>query len=118
MKVLQEIYGCIESSLLWYNLFSSTLVKMGFEINPYDKFVANKMIMGKQCTITWYVDDNKILHENKRIVTMVLNRIKENFGKLDFRRGNVHDLLGMHIVLNLNKKQVEIDMINQLKEEI
>ena len=42
LKVLQAIYGCIESALFWYNLFSSTLEKMGFEINPYDKCVAKK----------------------------------------------------------------------------
>ena len=29
MEVLQEIYGCIESALKWYELFSKTLVKEG-----------------------------------------------------------------------------------------
>jgi hypothetical protein len=43
IKVLQAIYGCIESALLWYNLYASTLKGMGFEINPYDKCVANKI---------------------------------------------------------------------------
>ena len=55
---------------------------MGFEINSYDKCVANKMIMGKQCTITWYVDDNKISHVNEKVVTMVLDKIEDHFGKL------------------------------------
>ena len=31
LRVLRAIYGCLESSLLWYNLFSSTLQKMVFE---------------------------------------------------------------------------------------
>ena len=35
LKLLRALYGCIESALLWYNLFSSILIKMGFEINPY-----------------------------------------------------------------------------------
>ena len=30
------------------------------QINPYDRCVANKMINGSQCTIVFYVDDNKI----------------------------------------------------------
>ena len=60
MKVVRAIYGCIQSALLWYDLYTNTLKGMGFEINPYDKCVANKMINGKQCTIGWYVDDNKI----------------------------------------------------------
>ena len=38
------IYGCIESTLLRYKLSSTTLEKMRFEINPYEIYVANKMI--------------------------------------------------------------------------
>jgi hypothetical protein len=34
LRVLKAIYGMIESALLWYELFSTTLEKMGFEINP------------------------------------------------------------------------------------
>ena len=56
LEVLQAIYGCIESALRWYELYSETLSKEGFVINPYDKCVANKIINGKQCTIVWYVD--------------------------------------------------------------
>jgi hypothetical protein len=51
VKILQAIYGCIESALLWYNLYATTLKDMGFVINSYDKCVANKIINGKQCTI-------------------------------------------------------------------
>ena len=32
-------------------------------LNPYNPCVANCMIGGMQCTIAWYVDDNKISHE-------------------------------------------------------
>ena len=35
----------------------------GFEINPYDRCVANKMIEGPQYTIDWYVDNNQLLHK-------------------------------------------------------
>jgi hypothetical protein len=73
MEVLQAIYGCIESALRWYELYSSTLEKEGFKINPYDRCVANKTINGKQCTIVWYVDDNKISHEYPMVVSNVIN---------------------------------------------
>ena len=49
--------------LLWYDLYANTLKDMGFEINSYDKCIANKMINGNQCTIGWYVDNNKISHK-------------------------------------------------------
>ena len=47
VKVLRALYGCLESALLWYQLYSSTLEKLGFVINPYDRCVANKLINGK-----------------------------------------------------------------------
>ena len=61
LRVLRALYGCLESALLWYNLYSTTLQKMSFKLNPYDSCVANKMINGHQCTVALYVDDNKIL---------------------------------------------------------
>ena len=33
-RVLRALYGCLESALLWYNLYSTTLVKHGFKLNP------------------------------------------------------------------------------------
>ena len=33
MKVLRAIYGGLESALLWYQLYSSTLQTMGFKLN-------------------------------------------------------------------------------------
>ena len=62
LRIRKEIYGMIESALLWYYLFVSVLKDMGFVLNPYDMCVADKTINGKQCTIAWYVDDNRIFH--------------------------------------------------------
>ena len=116
VKVLRAIYGCIESALLWYELYVKTLKGMGFKLNPYDKCVANKMINGKQCTIAWYVDDNKLSHVDPQVVTDVLNTVKEHFGELVISRGEEHDLLGMKIKINRADKTVTIDMRDQLKE--
>ena len=43
----KALYGCVQSALLWYELYSSTLIDMGFELNPYDMCVANSMIDSK-----------------------------------------------------------------------
>ena len=103
VKILRAIYGCIESALLWYELYAKTLKGMGFKLNPYDRCVANKIIDGKQCTIAWYVDDNKISHVDPKVVTSVLEAVKEHFGELVISRGNEHDLLGMKITLDKKK---------------
>ena len=97
MEVLQAIYGCIESVLRWYELFSETLEKEGWKINPYDKCVANKEISGEQCTIVWYVDDNKVSHKDPEVVTEVIDLMKSHFGDLTVTRGNKHRFLGMNI---------------------
>ena len=41
------LYGTVRAALLWYNLLTSTLLKMGFKLNPYDLCVANSTINGK-----------------------------------------------------------------------
>ena len=56
LRLDKALYGCVQSALLWYNLFSKTLKAMGFVLNRYDPCVANTVFNNKQCTITWYVD--------------------------------------------------------------
>ena len=75
VELLKALYGCIKSALLWYKLFTSTLEQMGFVLNPYDPCVANKMINGKQCTICWYVDDLKVSHMEKDVVSDIMLRV-------------------------------------------
>ena len=116
LKVLRALYGALESALLWYELYSGVLEKMGFVLNPYDKCIANKIIDGKQCTIVFYVDDNKISHKDPNVVTQVIQEIEAYFGKLKVNRGNKHDYLGMNITFR--DKKVEIEMKSQIREAI
>jgi hypothetical protein len=95
VQVFQAIYGCIESALLWYKFYTEILEKEGFKINLYDKCVANKIIKGKQCTLVWYVDDNKVSHEDPQVVTQILEIIKSYFGKLTITRGKSQQFLGV-----------------------
>ena len=44
LLVSREIYGCIGYALLWCNIFPATFEGIGFEINPFDRCVANNMI--------------------------------------------------------------------------
>ena len=62
VELLKTLYGTLRAALLFWKLLSKKLVEWGFEINPYDCCVANKMVNGKQCTILWHVDDLKISH--------------------------------------------------------
>jgi hypothetical protein len=56
--ILQKaLYGTLQAALLFWQNLSTQLKEWGFKINPYDFFIANKMINGKQCTIVWHADD-------------------------------------------------------------
>jgi hypothetical protein len=93
----RALYGCVQSSILWYELYSSTLTDMGFKLNPYDLCVANSDIDGKQCTVCWYVDDNKISHVDLKVVESIISKIEDKFGTMTKTYGDVHDFLGMNI---------------------
>ena len=99
------IYGCIESEMVLYKLYPSTLTDMGFKINPYDICIANKTINGKQFTIAWYVDKNKISHQDNDVVEDVL-KIEGYFGKLKTTKGDRCVFLGMNMFF---KKKYTLD---------
>ena len=58
------------------------LQDVGFKLNPYNKCVAYKSINGKQCTIAWHVDDNRISHVDSKVVIDDIRSIEEKFGKM------------------------------------
>ena len=110
LKVERDIYGCIESALSWYNMFTETLEKIGFELNLYDRCVANKIIKCTQCTIVWYVDDVKVSHICQKVLGKVTNKMQDHFGPMDITKGNKHSYLGMNININRDEKVIEIEM--------
>jgi hypothetical protein len=115
MWILKALYGCVESALLWYQLYWQTLKNMGFELNPHDRCIANRMVNGKQQTVCWYVDDNKISHDEYNVNTEVLKAIEKHFGKLSVTRGKKHMFLGMLIEL-LGDGKFSIDVSDHLNE--
>jgi len=91
---------------------------MGFKLNPYDLCVANSKIDGKQCTIAWYVNDNKISHVDDTVVTDIIEKIEVKFGKMTVTRGKHHVFLGMDITFNDNNGTFTILIKKYLKEAI
>ena len=104
----RALYGCVQSALLRYELYSTTLQDMGFELNPYDMCVANAMIDGSQCTVCWYVDDNKISHLKEKVVDDIIEKKESKFGKMFKTKGEKHDFLGMTILAKKGKLTVDM----------
>ena len=41
-------------------------------VNTYDRYIANIAIKCNKCTISWYVNDNKVSHVNEEINTELI----------------------------------------------
>eukprot|EP00978_Attheya_sp_CCMP212_P003488 scaffold7210_cov63-Attheya_sp.AAC.3 len=98
----------------------------GFEVNPYNWCMANKTIIGKQCTVLWHVNDLKILHVDPKVVKspVIKQQLASVFGKeapltVTVTHGKVQDYLGMTINYTSpgKVKIIVIDYVkNMLKE--
>ena len=117
LRLDKALYGCVRAALLWYDLFSGTLRKLGYSINPYDMCVANKKINGHQCTIGWYVDDTMIAHKDPNVVKAEIAHIEKHFGEMTKTHGAKHSFLGMNIEF-AGDGTVMIDTNNYLREVI
>ena len=115
LQLTKALYGCMQSALLWYETFKNRLIKMGFELNPYDPCVANKLVDGKQCTICWYVDDTKISHKDSKVVDWVISDLEQDFGTMTVTRGNKHTFVGIDIEFN-EEGTVNLSMVDYIDE--
>ena len=90
---------------------------MSFKLNNHDQCVANKTIEGTQCTIVWYVDDNKISHVNSQVVDQIIIEIEKKFRKMTVKRGKEHVFVGMNISF-IGGNKVKLTMRIYLEEAI
>ena len=120
VQVLKALYGMLVSAMLFYRKLRADLENYGFEINPYDPCVANKMVNGKQLTISWHVDDLKASHMDSKVIDEFLQWIKDTYGKIGevkVTRGKIHDYLGMILDYSV-PGQVSIDMCDYVKNMV
>jgi hypothetical protein len=73
VRLLNALYGIMRGALLYYQKFVKNLHTVGFEVNPYDPCVANKIVQGTQLIIIWHVDDLKVSHRKASVVTKMAN---------------------------------------------
>ena len=51
LQLMKALYGCMESTLLWYDKYPKNFKSHGFMVNTYERCIENITIKGKQCTI-------------------------------------------------------------------
>ena len=114
----KALYGCLKSTILFYRKLAADITKMGFNINLYDPCIANKMVGGKQLTVCWHIDDLKISHMNKQVVTKLIQQLNRLYGKEDkltVSQGKFHHYLEMYLDYRTDGV-VRIDMKKYVKE--
>ena len=127
LQLNKALYGTLRAALLFWKDLTATLTAMGFVINAYDNCVANKIINGSQCTITWHVDDLKISHIDESVVDEIINNINQVYGEVQeitVKKGKKHDYLGMDVDLTQDGKVIISmikyieDMLNELPKDM
>ena len=83
VQCMNALYGSMVASLMFYKKLSTALKSYGFEYNPYDACVANKVVGGKVLTICHHVDDCKISHERAEVVAETISLIRGDYLKTD-----------------------------------
>ena len=111
------MYGMVESALLWYEEYLNVLKYVGFKLNPYGMYLANKDINGKQYTTAWYVKDNKVSNVKQDLIGDFINKVEGRFPVLTVMKGNAHTLLGINIRY-LNNKRVAINIKEYISEAV
>ena len=120
VQLLHPLYGMLIAALLWYLQFRRDLEDIGFEFNPYDPCVANRMVRGKQHTVRYHVDDLMSSHVDSRVndhFDVWLNKKYGKHGKVKCIRGPKHDYLGMTFDFSEPGK-VKINMSDYMKSMV
>ena len=76
MRLINALYGIIKAALLYYNQFVKYLKSIGFDLNWYDPYFANKMVRGKHITALCPLDDLKVSHRETSVVTKMSEWLK------------------------------------------
>ena len=81
------MYGCMESSLLSYDIYTKTLKYHEFAFNAYHICIVNIIVDYKHYIIACYIYKNKVLHINEDVNTKIFETISEHFSEHAAIRG-------------------------------
>ena len=115
----------MKAALLFYIKFVANLKSFGFQLNPYDPCVANKIVDGAQLTVVWNVGDIKVSHVDRKVVTQMEMWLKKTYerlfkdgsGSMKINRGMIHEYIGMTLDYSTQGK-VKIKMYNSIRDII
>jgi len=87
VECLNALCGTMVAGLLYYQKLCKSLKDIGYEMNPYDPCMRNKLIKGSQCTICFHVDDCKISHKSSSVVDSTIEWLRQDYQNI-FKDGS------------------------------
>ena len=118
VQLLKSIYGCMQSALIWYQMFTMCLKYLGYELNKYDMCVANKIVNGHQLTVAYYVDDLYATHKQTEALEELRDQLESQFGKMEAVFGDRQTYLGIDLYFNRENKTCELSMKSHIRDAI
>ena len=98
IRLSKALYVMMREALMLYKRLRSDLESMGFEVNPYDPCMANKIVNVHQMTACWHVDDLKVFPKDEDAVTAFTLKLAKLYEPNNMiSQGRVQEYLGMDI---------------------
>ena len=99
VRAVKALYGLKESGLLWYNLFTSTMLDFGLVKSTIDPCLFLLIIDGVLVmTVVGHVDDCLVAVRDKRYSDMFEEKLTERFGKMSTQHGDKLSFIGVAFV--------------------
>ena len=115
VQLRKAVYGCIQSSKLWYDTLTKCLISIGYQPNYFDPCILTKKVNNVTCTVVIYVDDLLITSLNRVLIDEVINKLIMDFKAITVKEGLQHNYLGMHFDFTENGA-VNISMDARIKD--
>lgn len=81
-RMEKNLYNIVDAALNWFKELTHHFKSRGFEINPYNFCIANKMIDGKLFTVLLWVDDLMMSYLHSRIMDTEIAALKKKYGQV------------------------------------
>ena len=94
LRLDKALYGCIQSSALWQNKLTETLIAMGYRISSYDACVA--ISPSGNVIVCFHVDDLLVVSKDA-VASRKFKAKFEKFFTITSKEGSELDYLGIHI---------------------
>jgi hypothetical protein len=115
VKLKKALYGCVQSSKLWYLTLKKVFEEDGFTCSTNDPCVFMKRVGDVLVIVSVYVDDIILQLDREEAINEVIDLLKVKFHEIKVNRGKKHQYLGMLFGFS-NTGRVNIKMTGYIED--